>query len=167
MSEFIFHDPSGRRARRAALLLGLLLSVIAAVVAAFFATLAFAPRLPDVHLKDPRSFSALHVETAKKVKFHPTLTRVPRRRKDASGAPTKPLTVGFYAPWDERSRVSLREHINQLDVFAPQWITPNGSLGRLTVSDDPQTQALLVKATHKPSVLPVIHNSHNNMWDGP
>ena len=76
MSDFIFHDPSGRRARRAALLGGLLLSVIAAVVAAFFATLAFAPRLPVVHLKDPRTLSALHVETARKVKFHPTLTRV-------------------------------------------------------------------------------------------
>ena len=167
MSEFVFHDPSGRRARRAALLGGFFLSIIAAVVAAFFATLAFAPQLPGVHLKDPRVLSALHVETAKKIKFHPTLTRVPRRRKDASGAPSKPLTVGFYAPWDERSRVSLAAHINQLDVFAPQWITPKGSLGPLEVTDDPQTQALLAKATHKPSVLPVIHNSHNNYWDGP
>ena len=167
MSDFIFHDPSGRRARRAALLGGLLLSIIAAVVAAFFATLAFAPQLPDVHLKDPRVLSALHVETAKKLKFHPTLTRVPRRRKDALGAPTKPLTVGFYVPWDERSRVSLAAHIGQLDVFAPQWITPHGSLGLLDISDDPQTQALLAKATHKPSVLPVIHNSHNGAWDGP
>jgi cellulose synthase/poly-beta-1,6-N-acetylglucosamine synthase-like glycosyltransferase/peptidoglycan/xylan/chitin deacetylase (PgdA/CDA1 family)/spore germination protein YaaH len=167
MSEFVFHDPSGRRARRAALIGGLILATVAAVVAAFFATLAFAPRLPDVHLKDPRVLSALHVETARKVKFHPTLTRVPRRPKDASGAASKPLTVGFYAPWDERSRVSLNAHIGQLDVFAPQWITPNGSLGRLTVLDDPQTQALLAKATHKPSVLPVIHNSHNGYWDGP
>ena len=167
MSDFIFHDPSGRRARRAALLGGLLLSIIAAVVAAFFATLAFAPSLPVVHLKDPRVLSALHVETAKKIKFHPTLTRVPRRHKDASGAPAKPLTVGFYAPWDERSRVSLAAHIGQIDVFAPQWIAPKGSLGLLDISDDPQTQALLAKATHKPSVLPVIHNSHNGYWDGP
>ena len=167
MSEFVFHDPSGRRARRAALVLGLVLAAVAAVVAAFFATLAFAPRLPDVHLKDPRVLSALHVETAKKIKFHPTLTRVPRRRKDAAGAPAKPLTVGFYAPWDERSRVSLNAHIGQLDVFAPQWITPKGSLGPLNVTDDPQTQALLARATHKPSVLPVIHNSHNGYWDAP
>ncbi|HEX4097053.1 MAG TPA: polysaccharide deacetylase, partial [Caulobacteraceae bacterium] len=128
MSDFIFHDPSGRRARRAALLGGLLIAAVAAVVAAFFATLAFAPRLPDVHLKDPRVFSALHVETAKKIKFHPTLTRVPRRPRAANGA-AKPLTVGFYVPWDERSRVSLAAHLNQLDVFAPQWITPKGSLG--------------------------------------
>ena len=167
MSEFVFHDPSGRRARRAALALGLVLAAIAAVVAAFFATLAFAPQLPDVHLKDPRVLSALHVETAKKIKFHTTLTRVPRRRRDAAGAPAKPLTVGFYVPWDERSRVSLNGHIGQLDVFAPQWLTPKGSLGLLEISDDPQTQALLAKATHKPSVLPVIHNSHNGAWDGP
>ena len=166
MSEFVFHDPSGRRARRAALLGGLLLAIVAAVVAAFFATLAFAPSLPVVHLKDPRVLSALHVETARKIKFHTTLTRVPRHPRSAAGAP-KPLTVGFYVPWDERSRVSLAAHINQLDVFAPQWITPRGSLGPLNVSDDPQTQALLAKASHKPSVLPVIHNSHNGAWDGP
>jgi peptidoglycan-N-acetylglucosamine deacetylase len=167
MSDFVFHDPSGRRARRAAFIGGLVLSIVAAVVAAFFATLAFAPSLPTVQLKDPRVLSALHVESAKRLKFHPTLTRIPRRRKDAAGAPVKPLTVGFYVPWDERSRVSLAAHINQLDVFAPQWITPKGSLGLIDISDDPQTQALLAKATHKPSVLPVIHNSHNGYWDGP
>lgn len=167
MSDFIFHDPSGRRARRAAFVSGLLLSLLAAVVAAFFATLAFAPHLPTVQFKDPRVLSALHVETARRLKFRPTMTRVPRRRRDAAGAPTRPLTVGFYVPWDERSRVSLSAHINQLDVFAPQWITPHGSLGLVDVSDDPQTQALLAKATHKPSILPVIHNSHNGYWDGP
>ena len=167
MSDFVFHDPSGRRARRAAFIGSLVLSIVAAVVAAFFATLAFAPSLPTVQLKDPRVLSALHVETAKRLKYHPTLTRIPRRPKDAAGAATRPLTVGFYVPWDERSRVSLAAHINQLDVFAPQWITPKGSLGLLDISDDPQTQALLAKSTHKPSVLPVIHNSHSGYWDGP
>ena len=167
MSDFIFHDPSGRRARRAALLLGLLLALVAAVVAAFFATLAFAPQLPSVQMKDPRVLSALHVETAKRLKFHPTLTRIPRRRRGPNGVAVRPLTVGFYVPWDERSRVSLAAHVNQLDVLAPSWISLKGSLGPVDVSDDPQTEALLAKATHKPSVLPVIANAHNEHWDGP
>ena len=68
MDEFVFHDPTGRRARRANLGLGLLLAVAALVVAAFFATLAFAPRLPNLTLKDPQVRQALHVETAHRLK---------------------------------------------------------------------------------------------------
>ena len=50
----IFHDPTGRRDRRMRLILGITLSALAAIVAAFLATLAFAPRLPSVTLRDGR-----------------------------------------------------------------------------------------------------------------
>ena len=46
----VFHDPSGRRDRRAKLAFGIVLSVIAAVIAGFLATLAFAPHLPAAQL---------------------------------------------------------------------------------------------------------------------
>ncbi len=166
MTEFIFHDPSGRRARQAAFLGGLLLSVIAAVVAAFFATLVFAPQLPAVHLKDPRVFQALHLP-GHHLHGRPAWTRVPRPKKGQAGGLAKPLSVGFYVPWDERSRVSLAAHIGQMDVLAPQWITPNGSLGRINVSKDPLAEAIIAKAQKRPSILPVIHNSHDGAWDGP
>ena len=166
MSDFVFHDPSGRRARQAALAGGLLLSLIAAVVAAFFATLALAPRLPSLQMKDPRVLSALHVDNAHRLKGKPSWTRIPRRKRDVTGAVTKPLSVAFYVSWDERSRVSLSEHVNQIDVLAPTWITFNGSRGLVNVTDDPQAEAILAKAQHRPSVLPVIQNFRNSVFDG-
>src|SRR6516164_3491667 len=134
MADFIFHDPTGRRDRRARLGVGLLVSLAALVVAGFFATLAFAPRLPQLSLKDPRVLQALHVETAHRLKGKPEWTHVPRRpHSGASGGPTRPLSIGFYVSWDESSRVSLSRHIDQLDVVSPQWVFLNGSLGPVTV----------------------------------
>jgi peptidoglycan/xylan/chitin deacetylase (PgdA/CDA1 family)/spore germination protein YaaH/GT2 family glycosyltransferase len=167
MSDFVFHDPSGRRARRAVFLVGLLISLVCAIVAAFLATLAFAPRLPDLQMKDPRSWSTLHVQGAKRVKGKPSWTRIPRSGKDVPGRAGRPLTVAFYVPWDERSRVSLGSHVGQIDVLAPSWIYLNGSGGRVNITDDPQTEALLAKAPHKPFVMPVVQNAHNGIFDGP
>ena len=168
MTDFIFHDPSGRRARKAAFLGGVLLSLVAAVVAAFFATLAFAPRLPNLRMKDPRVLSALHVETAHRLHGRPAWTRIPRPpRKGQPGTPAKPLTVGFYVSWDERSRVSLADHVNQIDVLAASWLFLKGSRGMVDVTEDPQAEAILAKAQHRPSVLAMIQNAHNRMFDGP
>ena len=167
MTQFVFHDPSGRRGRRAKLAGGLVLSLIAAAVAAFFATLAFAPQLPTLNLKDPRVLSALHVETAHRLKGRPPWTRVPRRARGPSGGPAKPLTVAFYVSWDERSRTSLAAHMDQIDVLSPTWIALKDSLGRVEVTEDPQAEALLAHATHRPAVLPAIHNAHGDLFDGP
>ena len=168
MTDFIFHDPSGKRARKAAFTGGVLLSLIAAVVAAFFATLAFAPHLPDLQMKDPRVLSALHVETAHRLRGRPAWTRIPRRpRGGQAGTPTKPLTVGFYVPWDERSRVSLAGHVNQMDVLAASWLFLRGDRGLLDVTEDPQAEAILAKSQHRPSVLAMIQNAHKAQFDGP
>jgi cellulose synthase/poly-beta-1,6-N-acetylglucosamine synthase-like glycosyltransferase/spore germination protein YaaH/peptidoglycan/xylan/chitin deacetylase (PgdA/CDA1 family) len=168
MADFVFHDPTGRRARRAGLGLGLMVSLAALIVAGFFATLAFAPRLPQLSLKDPRVLQALHVETAHRLKGKPEWTHVPRRpHSGATGGPTRPLSIGFYVSWDESSRVSLSRHIDQLDVVSPQWIFLNGSLGPVTVTSDPQAEALIASAKNAPSVLPMVHNFHDGLADGP
>src|SRR5271157_2163720 len=117
MADFIFHDPTGRRARRAGMGVGFMVSLAALVVAGFFATLAFAPILPELSLKDPRVLQALHVESAHRLKGKPDWTHVPRRpRAGETGGPMRPLSVGFYVSWDEESRTSLARHIDQLDV---------------------------------------------------
>jgi hypothetical protein len=154
MSDFVFHDPTGRRAKRANLGLGLLVSFAALVVAAFFATLAFAPRLPQLTLKDPQVLQALHVETAHRYHRPSGWRRVPRPAKAAAGGPARPLSVGFYVSWADSSRVSLRRHVNQLDVVSPQWVLLNGSLGRVTVTSDPFAEALVASAKTPPSVPP-------------
>ncbi|HEY1427439.1 MAG TPA: glycosyltransferase [Caulobacteraceae bacterium] len=168
MADFIFHDPTGRRDRRARLGVGLLVSLAALIVAGFFATLAFAPRLPSLSLKDPRILQALHVETVHRIKGRPAWTHVPRRpNAGLPGGATRPLSVGFYVSWDESSRASLATHIDQLDVVSPQWIELSGSLGPLSVTSDPRAEAIIASAKNAPSVLPMVHNAHDGLSDGP
>lgn len=147
---------------------GLLVTFVLLIVAFFFATLAFAPRLPQLNLKDPRVLQALHVETAHRLRGKPGWTHVPRRpHAGEAGGPTRPLSVGFYVSWDESSRVSLTQHIDQLDVVSPQWIALDGSAGSVSVTSDPQAEAIIAGAKNDPSVLPMVHNAHDGISDGP
>ncbi|MBV8594404.1 MAG: glycosyltransferase, partial [Caulobacteraceae bacterium] len=58
-------------------------------------------------------------------------------------------------------------HVNQLDVVAPQWILLDGSLGKVEVTNDPVAEAMMATAKRPPSVLPMVHNGHNDISDGP
>ena len=167
MTHFVFHDPSGKRARKATLAAGLLLSLAAAVVAGFFATLAFAPHMPFLALKDPNVRSAMQMRLGPRTHGKPAWTRVPRRpRKAPSGGALRPITVAFYADWDATSQASLAAHVEQIDVLAPTWIALKGSLGPVSNTEDQGADAVIAKATHKPAILPVIHNAYNGVWDG-
>jgi len=166
MDEFVFHDPSGRRARQANLGVGLVIAAAALVVAGFFATLAFAPRLPTLTLKDPQVLQALHVENGHRLKRTEGWRNIPTPGKAGAGAVARPLSVGFYVTWDEESRVSLKRHIDQLDVVSPQWILLNGSFGRVDVTNDPQAEAIIASAKSPPSILPMVHAGHNDIIDG-
>jgi spore germination protein YaaH/peptidoglycan/xylan/chitin deacetylase (PgdA/CDA1 family) len=163
----IFHDPSGRRDRQMRLGLGIGLSILAAVVAAFLGTLAFAPRLPSVSLKDPHVMSSLHKETAHRLK--PTLAwrKVPHPTGPAGATATRPISVGFYVSWDEDSRASLQRNIEKLDVVSPQWVALRGPGGDVTIDDDPTGNARIAASTNHPAVLPLVHNSANAQFNGP
>jgi peptidoglycan-N-acetylglucosamine deacetylase len=149
----------------------MVIAAAALMVAAFFATLAFAPHLPDLHLKDPRVLRALHAETAHRLTGKPAWTRVPHPVvvQQGRGGPVsaRPLNVGFYVSWDETSRGSLAKHVNSLDVVAPQWIALDGPTGKVQVASDPQAEAIIAAAKHPPSLLPLVHNAHEAVWDGP
>ncbi len=162
---FVFHDPSGRRGRRAGQAGGLLLSLLAAIVAGFLTTLALAPQLPDLQMRDPRVLQALHVENAKRLKGKPSWTHIARPRAPGDNKALKALTVGFYVSWDPDSWASLSQHISQLDVVAPQWFALKDTAGDLDISEDPQAVALIASRPHPPSVLPVIHNAHEGAFD--
>ncbi len=167
MADFVFHDPSGRRAKQANLGVGLLVALAALIVAAFFATLAFAPRIPTLTLSDPRVLQALHRENAHNLKRPLNWRRIPRPAKAGAGTPARPLAVGFYVTWAENSRVSLKRHVDQLDVVSPQWVLLDGSLGRVAVTNDPVAEALIARGKPPPSILPMVHNGHNGGNDGP
>ena len=173
MSDYIFHDPTGRRAKRAGLAGGLAVALAALLIAAFFATLAFAPRLPTLQLRDPRVLTSLHAETAHRLRGQQPWTRVPRPhpRPKAGQAPTpglgRPLTVGFYVSWDPASLESLQRHVNELDVVAPQWVSLTSTAGDIVLSPDPRAEAVIANAKHRPSLLPVVHNAKDAVWNGP
>ena len=148
---------------------GLIASFLALLVAGFFATLAFAPRLPTISLKDPSALSALHVETAHKLKGRQQWNRLPHPRAAATGGPTRPLAVGFYVSWDESSRESLADHVDQLDVVSPQWVSLASADGSLSITSDPQARAIIASAKKPPSILPGVFNfdTATRTWNGP
>ena len=171
MADYIFHDPTGRRAKRAGMAGGLLVALGALLVAAFFATLAISPSLPNLNLKDPRVLIALHQETAHRLKRgKPPWSQIPHPRVLAHARATgsaRPLTVGFYVSWDESSRTSLARNIEHLDVVAPQWISLSNTNGDVELTADPRAEAVIAGAKHRPALLPVIHNARNALWNGP
>ena len=168
MTDYIFHDPTGRRAKRAGLAGGLLIALGALLAAAFFATLAFAPKLPSMTLRDPRILTALHQENHHKFKRGDMAwRRVPHPNGATASQTGRPLNIGFYVSWDESSLASLSRHVNQLDVVAPQWITLSDGSGALQVTPDPRAEAVIASAKHPPALLPVVHNAKNAIWNGP
>jgi cellulose synthase/poly-beta-1,6-N-acetylglucosamine synthase-like glycosyltransferase/peptidoglycan/xylan/chitin deacetylase (PgdA/CDA1 family)/spore germination protein YaaH len=164
--DLIFHDPTGRRGRQMRQARGAVISVVALMVAAFFATLAFAPRVPDLELKDPHVLQGLHVETAHRLKGREAWTRIPHPRNAATGGPARPLSVGFYVSWDESSRESLSEHVERLDVVSPQWVAISGSGGQVDITSDPQARAIIASAKKPPSLLPGVYNARNGLFNG-
>ena len=148
---------------------GFAASIAAALVAAFFATLAFAPRLPVLTLKDPHVLRALHVETAHKLKGRAQWTRIPHPHGIPGKGPASPLAIGFYVSWDENSRESLRDQVENLDVVSPQWVALAASPGQVEITSDAQARAIIASARKPPSILPSVfnYNSKAAVWNGP
>jgi cellulose synthase/poly-beta-1,6-N-acetylglucosamine synthase-like glycosyltransferase/spore germination protein YaaH/peptidoglycan/xylan/chitin deacetylase (PgdA/CDA1 family) len=170
MSGFVFHDPSGRRSRRTSWVFGLLAAVLVLLLAGFAMTLAVSPTLPRVDFQSPRSLAAVHPEyhRRKEISWLKALQKQQQQAKVAAvpAVKGKPLTVAFHIVDNGNSRQSLQEHINQIDVVAPQWLVLNSAKGDITVIPDPGTRALLHDAKKKPAVVAVIMNLQNSEWQG-
>ena len=156
----VFHDPSGRRARNVRLITGLAAALCLAMFAAFAATLAFAPHVPEVRFRDPHSLTALNVKPPR----HETKWTAPPHRPRVQGSAVRPLTVAFYVNWDEQSSQSLRDHMGDIDVLAPQWVMVDQGDGTLTASSDPRADDLLRRAKKRPAIMPVVHNATDGAW---
>ena len=164
MASLVFHDPSGRRGRRAGLALGLMLAAVFAILAAFTATLAIAPTIPALAFRNPRVLTSLSVGQAPG-RSRAVWIRTPRPTGPL-GSNAKPLSIGFYVSWDETSRQSLADHVNQLDIVAPQWVLLKGAHGDVDVTSDPRADKLIAGAAHHPAVMPLVYNASDALWDG-
>jgi len=79
-------------------------------------------------------------------------------------AAARPLTVGFYLPWDAASAASAVQHAAALDVMAPMSGALDSPAGTVRWQPDPAPTAIPAK-TRKPRVFPIVSNAHDEVWD--
>jgi cellulose synthase/poly-beta-1,6-N-acetylglucosamine synthase-like glycosyltransferase/spore germination protein YaaH/peptidoglycan/xylan/chitin deacetylase (PgdA/CDA1 family) len=177
----IFYDPSGRRRKRFTLAIILFVLLNLLTIAALFATIRVVPAqapLPvalEHGVAQPTPKSSLLARTSRRFDLAirrllgtqpPSPRRVGARKATAvATAMSKPLYVGFYAPWDESSTSSLRRHIGDLDWLAPVWLTVTGPTHKFTVLPDRDGRAAINSASHRPLILPVVQNFSNGQVD--
>jgi cellulose synthase/poly-beta-1,6-N-acetylglucosamine synthase-like glycosyltransferase/peptidoglycan/xylan/chitin deacetylase (PgdA/CDA1 family) len=77
----------------------------------------------------------------------------------------RPVTYGFYVPWDPRGFVELKEYgyIDKLDVLIPQWYAIGDDFLPV-VQKQPEVDELAKK--HGVQVMPLVNNVHGGKWDG-
>src|SRR6476661_6988320 len=162
----VFFDPSGRRRKRFTLALVLFILLNLLTVAALFATIRIVPAerpLPvalEHGVAQPTPQPTLLARTGRQLNLAlmrllgtqpPSPRKVgARRATQIATAMSKPLYVGFYAPWDPSSVASLHQHINDIDWLAPVWITVTGPKHDFSILPDADGRALLNAATHRP-----------------
>lgn len=152
--------------------------IVILLLAAFVVTLLNLPPEPPIVLGQPTTFTESLVHVAGKAKRK--LVRLVNNRhvrslKDwdvkadavrARGISVKPLTVAFYAPWDETSLGSLRRHVGDVDWIVPHWLSVTGADHHVTVFPDKAGRSTLAHAKTAPAVLPMIQNANAGAWDG-
>ena len=175
MERPIFHDASGRRARRLRWVRRLLMVALVAVGSLFAVSLfSLVPGSPlPLHpVREviqnlaglSRNVSDRHRHERGAANGARSLDK--RLRALPGGPAAPPLAIAFYTPWDEPSIDSLRQHVGQLDWVVPHWLSIFGPAHALQEDPDPRGRVILAAATHRPLLLPMIQNAHDGVWDG-
>ncbi|MEO5641001.1 MAG: glycosyltransferase [Sphingomicrobium sp.] len=178
----VFFDPTGRRRKRFAAGLGLFVLLVLLSLAGLAATIELLPAaepLPVALERGkplPAPTTSLLARTRRSLNNEierlvgarpPSARRVGAKRATVvATAMGKPISVGFYTPWDVSSTASLQRHIGDLDWLAPVWLTVTGPQHQLNVLPDPAGRAILNTATHRPLILPVVQNAAGGTFDG-
>lgn len=74
-------------------------------------------------------------------------------------------TLGFYMPWDEASRRSLRAHVGELSFVAAGLVSVRGRDHRWIEADDGALAGLLA-GSPRTQLLLMIQNDSESGWDG-
>jgi cellulose synthase/poly-beta-1,6-N-acetylglucosamine synthase-like glycosyltransferase/peptidoglycan/xylan/chitin deacetylase (PgdA/CDA1 family)/spore germination protein YaaH len=170
MSKPVFLDPSGRRGRWTRS------SILALLLLAFGAAAVFALTIVEVPLPGPLPLgidrSPLHA-LAERIGF---ARHKPPRREYYGGnwlpaAPARgahqgrPTVSAFYVPWDETSRASLAEHVDEIDEVMPALATVTGPGHDFRIVADPAFDQIVAGAAQPPQVLPMVQNVNDSTWD--
>ena len=87
--------------------------------------------------------------------------KIPGERRE------KPLTIGFYANWDDSSFSSLKNNVQSLDWVVPSWLYLQGNSMDLKVTLDQKSLDLVRREKPGAAILAMIQNSSITKWDGP
>jgi peptidoglycan-N-acetylglucosamine deacetylase len=180
----IFFDPKNRRARRVSRLAWALAITSSVAGLVFLSSLFIFRSFPETLQTSPsQRFAALN-DVAKVPHLLPSVRNLARKAqstkkqyphssgrlkalKPSAERREKPLTIGFYANWDDSSYASLRNNLSNLDWVVPSWLYLQGSSMELKIALDEKALDLVRRQKPGASILAMIQNSFGNTWDGP
>lgn len=164
MEQPVFYDASGQRDRWSKRVLGVVLALIVLASIGLAATIALVPRAAAPSLISERN------------QPHPLRIQVRNLRRNLTrwlpppspaARLAKPVTVGFYVPWDPDSGESLQRHLGQIDWVVPVVASVTDAGRKIEVTDDTTFARIIASASHMPVILPLMQNAKNDQWDGP
>src|SRR5438132_10208932 len=166
----VFYDPSGRRRRWSKrILLGLIIILMGLAV-------GVGPTILNVPAPDPLKLGIAreqpralpseigHLDRSVKRRARALTSWLPGANKKV--VPTIEIVVGFYVPTDDGSRLSLIRHIGDVDWVAPVLGSVVGADHDFQWFHDRPLHAILAASARPPSILPVVQNIRNGVWDG-
>jgi peptidoglycan-N-acetylglucosamine deacetylase len=169
MEKPVFFDASGRRSRWTTWTIVLAAFALLLATAILAATVIDIPRPAPISLSIERSeLRAIDTGPARRTARQPRFVPSPHALPDVGTAlgRTKPIKVGFYAPWDPSSSTSLANHVEELDWLVPGLFSVIGPDHAVTVSADSRLDIVLKTHDKQPALLPMIQNAVEDEWDG-
>ncbi|MFY9643470.1 MAG: glycosyltransferase [Rhodomicrobium sp.] len=186
----IFFDPKNKRAARVSRVAWTLavMSTVAGVV--FLSSLFFFRSFPETLRPSPALRYSMLNDVAKIQHLLPSVRNLARKAqarkksfafsvhplamaaarakggKAVAPRPEKPLTIGFYANWDDSSYASLRNNVQHLDWVVASWLYLLGDDMDLKVTMDDKALELIRREKPSAAILAMIQNSSAYQWDG-
>lgn len=161
----VFHDPTGKRGRRLRWLgTGLLVAAILCVAMFVWAITSLERR------SAPALSKTIDAGQTHSASIKPTAASASSAEWLPASAPLgQPRlaaeTLGFYMPWDEASRRSLRANVSQISWVAAGMVSVRGPDHEWIEADDPALSGILASSP-RTRLLLMIQNDSESGWDG-